>query len=133
MGLQISKRGVPLRLYRLERAIMEVMWRGSQGSYAVADVLCVLHMHRAAAYTTVMTTMGRLFKKGLLTRVIDGRRYLYTPLYTREQFMTANAGELASTGDRVVALLAQKVMEASPGELDEFERVIRIRRDALGT
>lgn len=132
MQLRTSKRGVPLRLYPLEKAVMEVMWNGSLASFAVADVHGVLKMRGAIAYTTVMTTMGRLFNKGLLVRVVDGRRYLYSPVYTREQFLTADAGEITSAGDRVVALLAQKVTELSADELDTFERVIRMRRDALG-
>jgi len=132
MQLRTSKRGVPLRLYPLEKEVMDAMWNGSLASFAVGDVHGVLEMRRAIAYTTVMTTMGRLFNKGLLIRVVDGRRYLYSPLYTREQFLTADAGEITSAGDRAMAILAEKVTEASADELDTLERVIRMRRDALG-
>jgi predicted transcriptional regulator len=45
------------------------------------------------AYTTVMTTLDRLFKKKLLSREAEGRAFRYMPLVTREQLHREAAGE----------------------------------------
>ena len=62
----------PLRaaLGRLERAVMDTVWAG--GDFSVRDVQSTLG--RPAAYTTVMTTLDRLFKKGLVRRRREGPR-----------------------------------------------------------
>lgn len=113
---------------------MDVVWSRGFTSFAVADVLAVLEKRREIAYTTVMTTVARLYEKGLLSRAVDGKRYLYSPRYTREQFLEETAREVledAVGGDRAMALLAEKVSEASSNELDELERLIRQRRESL--
>lgn len=113
---------------------MDVVWSRRLTSFAVSDVLDVLERRRAIAYTTVMTTVARLHSKSLLTRVRDGKRYLYSPKLTREQFLEATAREVldgAVGGHRAMAMLAEKVSEASLGELDELEALIRRRREEL--
>lgn len=129
-----GKKGLELRLHELEAAIMNVVWSKHLSSFAVSDVLAVLEKQRDIAYTTVMTTVARLFDKGLLGRERDGKRYLYSPKLTREQFLTATAREVldgAVGGHQAMAMLAEKVSEASAGELDDLELLIRQRREEL--
>lgn len=133
--LRSGKTGIELRLHELEAAIMDVVWSRKLESFAVGDVLAVLEKRRTIAYTTVMTTVTRLHAKGLLSRVRDGKRYLYSAKLTREQFLESTAREVldgAVGGRQAMAMLVEKVSEASASELDELEALIRRRREELG-
>jgi predicted transcriptional regulator len=132
--LRSGKKGLELRLHELEAAIMDVIWSKRLVSFAVSEVLALLEKKRSIAYTTVMTTVARLHDKGLLGRVRDGKRYLYSPKLTREQFLEATAREVldgAVARPRAMAMLAEKVSDASAGELDQLEALIRQRREEL--
>lgn len=132
--LRPGKKGVELRLHELEAAIMNVVWGKKLQSFAVSDVLAVLEKQREIAYTTVMTTVVRLHEKGLLVREKDGRRYLYSPKVGREEFLQATARtvlEGAVDAPQAMAMLAEKVSEASAAELDNLEALIRQRREEL--
>jgi predicted transcriptional regulator len=129
-----GKKGLELRLHELEAAIMDVVWSRRLTTFAVSDVLGILEREREIAYTTVMTTVGRLHDKGLLDRAKDGRRYLYSPRLGREEFLEATAREVlegAVGGGRAMAMLAEKVSGASALELDQLEMLIRHRRGEL--
>lgn len=76
----------------LERHVMEVMWAG--GDLVVRDVQT--RLQRPIAYTTVMTTLDRLFKKGFVTRVRQGRAFSYTAARSRQQTQAALAAGLLS-------------------------------------
>jgi len=133
--LRSGKTGIELRLHELEAAIMDVVWSKQLHTFAVSDVVAVLEKRRTIAYTTVMTTVTRLHAKGLLWRVRDGKRYLYSPKLTREQFLRSTAREVldgAVGGRQAMAMLVEKVSEASASELDELEALIRRRREELG-
>lgn len=113
---------------------MDVVWSHRLDSFAVSDVLGVLEREREIAYTTVMTTVGRLYDKGLLRREKSGRRYLYSPRLSREEFLEATAREVlegAVDGQRAMAMLVEKVSEASTHELDQLEQLIGQRRSEL--
>jgi len=130
-----GKKGLRLRLHDLEAAIMDVVWGREMSSFAVGDVLAVLEKQRDIAYTTVMTTVARLYDKGILRRERDGRRYLYAPKMSREEFLATTAREVldgAIGGHQAMAMLAEKVSEASAGELDDLEALIQKRREELG-
>jgi len=132
--LRPGKKGLELRLHELEAAIMDVVWSKKFKSFSVSDVLSVLEQQRDIAYTTVMTTVARLHDKGLLDRQRDGKRYLYSPKLTREQFLEATAREVldkAVGGHQAMAMLVEKVSVASTRELDELEALIRRRREEL--
>lgn len=129
-----GKKGLELRLHNLEATIMDVVWSKPLTSFVVGDVLAVLEKQREIAYTTVMTTVTRLYEKGILERERDGKRYLYSPKLTREEFMESTAREVldeAVGGHQAIALLAEKVSEASADELDDLEALIQKRREEL--
>ena len=64
----------------LELRLLEALW--SRGSSTVRELL--ESGYEDLAYTTVMTTLDRLFKKNLLTRQAEGRAFRYSPRLTRE-------------------------------------------------
>lgn len=114
---------------------MDVVWSRRFSEFAVSDVVVVLEKKREIAYTTVMTTVARLYDKGLLARKREGKRYLYAPKLTRDQFLEATAREVldGAVGERhALAMLVEKVSEASSAELDELETLIRQRRREMG-
>jgi BlaI family penicillinase repressor len=65
----------------LEQRLMDGLW--ARGSATVREL--VEGGYEDLAYTTVMTTLDRLFKKGLLTRSEDGRAFRYVPRFSRDE------------------------------------------------
>lgn len=115
------------RLGELERAVMEQLWdaaRTGPGGATVRDVLEALPADRGLAYTTVMTVLDRLAKKGLVTRERDGRAWRYTPAGTRES-LTAETmrASLGDASDRRAALL-HFLDGATPEELDDLRAAL---------
>ena len=128
--------GAAIRLHDLEAEIMDVVWSRGLRDFAVSEVLEVLERRREIAYTTVMTTLVRLHEKEVLERRRDGKKYLYTPRYTREEFVQATVLEVleslgSAAGRDVLALLVETASAADEEALDELDRMIRQRRQEL--
>lgn len=121
------------RLGDLERALMDVVWVADQRGEAPLTVRQVhesVGAQRELAYTTVMTVLDRLAKKGLLLQQRDGRAYRYRPVATREE-LTANALRSALGGldrdDRQAAMM-HFIGDATPDELDDLRAALdRVR------
>jgi predicted transcriptional regulator len=88
----------------LESAIMDVMWTADR-PFAVRDVRERMSYPRPVAYTTVMTVMDILYRKGVLRREKDGRAWRYWPAEAREEHDARLMAEvLRSGGNRVVTM-----------------------------
>ncbi|GAB3317904.1 BlaI/MecI/CopY family transcriptional regulator [Geodermatophilus aquaeductus] len=89
----------------LEAAIMKELW--SRGEPAtVRDVLASLSTSRTLAYTTVMTVMDNLHRKGQLDREMSGRAWLYRPVRSRAEHAAALLQNvLDEAGDRQEVLM----------------------------
>lgn len=132
-----EQEGLRAALFDLEADIMEVVWSKGWKEFAVADVQREMERERDIAYTTVMTTVGRLHEKGLLGRARDGRRYVYRPRMTRDEFTELMARELLGslTGlghKQALALLVDQVADSDAEELQKLEALIRKRKKELG-
>jgi predicted transcriptional regulator len=92
------------RFGELEAVIMERLWeRGSPA--LVREILDDLSGDRALAYTTVMTVMDNLHRKGWLRRERDGRAWRYEPTGSRSGYTAALMNEaLETSADRRKAL-----------------------------
>ncbi len=77
----------------LEQAVMDILWNRPE-PLSVRDVHEVLARDRDLAYTTVMTVLDRLAKKGLVVRNLDGRAWLYRPATSRAAQIAAEMLEL---------------------------------------
>jgi predicted transcriptional regulator len=113
----------------LELRVLEVLWEHG----AEASVRDVLADFPNAAYTTVMTTMERLARKGVLERRKDGRAFLYRPAQSREEMesgLVARAiGTLLETNAQpVLSCLVEEVSRHDEALLDELERLVRAKR-----
>ena len=89
----------------LEAAVMQVLWqRGAPAT--VREVLAELTTSRRLAYTTVMTVMDNLHRKGVLSREMDGRAWRYSPTRTHAEHSAALLQEiLSAAGDRDEVLM----------------------------
>lgn len=92
-------------LGELEAAVMAVLWRAQQ-AMRVREVLGELAPRRTLAYTTVMTVLDNLHRKGWVVRQLDRKAYLYQPTRSREEAAAKTIRDLlAATGDPDSALL----------------------------
>jgi len=120
---------------RLESTVMEILWAGGESN--VHEV--VARIGRPLAYTTVMTTLDRLYKKGLLDRRKVERAFLYAPKLTRDEWERKRAGDFLAeflagpepSGDLLISCLVDAVGEQDAALLDELERKIRRKRREL--
>ena len=111
---------------------MDIVWRTP--GVNVRDVQSGLA--RTVAYTTVMTTLDRLFKKGFVARTRDGRAFVYSAVHTREQVEAAVAtglltGFLDGGSDAarpMLSNLVDAVAEHDDALLDELEALVREKR-----
>lgn len=96
-------------LTKSEQAILEVLWE--RGEASVRDVADELARLKPTAYTTVLTMLGILDKKGFVTHRQEGRAFVYRAAITREQ-ARAQALEhlLAQFFDGSPNLLAQHLL-----------------------
>lgn len=119
----------------LEAAVMAVLW-DARAALSVRQVLQTLQPDRAIAYTTVMTVMDRLFKKGHLQRSPAGNAFLYAPAATRADYTSAlMAQALEADPDRGSALVhfTTKLSDADADALRQaLRRGRRPRQDRAG-
>ncbi len=118
----------------LETRVMEVLWRFPQ---------CTVHQMRKKlppkrAYNTVMTTLVRLFKKGLLSRRKQGHRFVYSPQVSAEDWGRLVASEFVDnfaaipnvTHRLLVSYLLEALSELDPKLPAEMEAQIVDKRGA---
>jgi predicted transcriptional regulator len=109
---------------QLEGAIMDVIWSGNR-PYSVREVRERMEYDRPVAYTTVMTVMDNLRKKGWLRRQAEGRAYRYAPLVSAEEYSAGLMRQaLAASSDRP-AVLMHFIGELSADEADALEEAYR--------
>jgi predicted transcriptional regulator len=108
----------------LEAQVMHRIWARRQ-PVTVRDVLGDLQPDRPVAYTTVMTVMDNLRKKGWLRRQAAGRAYSYEPLVSAEEYSAGLMRQaLAASSDRPAVLL-HFIEELSADEADALEEAYR--------
>src|SRR3989442_15422840 len=83
-----------MKLTPVEFEIMEIIWK--RGSALVKDVHQELFRRKELAYTTVMTEMDHMYKKGILAHAKSGRAYLYTPRVTRKQVLDSTLDDFVA-------------------------------------
>jgi predicted transcriptional regulator len=120
----------------LEQQLLESLWRCKNAT--VRELLEDGKLD--LAYTTVMTTLDRLYKKDLLNRVAEGRAFRYSPRHSAEELQRAAAGDMIrqflGSGSSALPLsyLVEAVSEHDAELLDELQQLVeRKRRDLRNT
>lgn len=113
----------------LERDVMEVMW--ARGEASVREVLEIVNAdaRRGRAYTTIMTVMANLVRKGLLTRRREGRTDIYRAAMSRENYAEARARHEIATlvnryGDVALAHFAREVDRLDPEHRRQLRELV---------
>ena len=122
------------RLGPLETQLLRTIW--DRQSATVRELVDAGEID--CAYTTVMTTLDRLHKKGILERVAEGRAYRYTPALTRDEFDGKNVRHAilkflggASPSPAPLSFLVDAVSEHDAKLLDSLEQAIEQKRREL--
>ncbi|GAA4425992.1 BlaI/MecI/CopY family transcriptional regulator [Georgenia halophila] len=110
----------------LESEVMAYLW-DADGPCTVREVHEALTEGRRLAYTTVMTVMDRLAKKGVVNQEREGRAYRYSPAQTREQavadLMLDALGATPDPSARAAAL-QHFVGRVGPGEAEAIREAL---------
>ena len=115
------------KLGPLERQLLALLWR--RGNATVRELLDEGEVK--LAYTTVMTTLDRLYKKHFLSRNAEGRAFRYAPRFTQAELERAAVGETIRQllGSSVTASLPLSYLVEAVGEhdarlLDDLQRLL---------
>jgi predicted transcriptional regulator len=121
---------VPPPLHELESEVMEQLWRSGEAS--VRSVMEALNQRttKPRAYTTYMTIMARLHKKGILVRRREGKTDYYAPAYERDQYMALRAqseveGLVEQYGEVALSHFAQQMASLDPARRRALQRLAR--------
>lgn len=130
-GFRPTSRGIKQVLGNLEAEMMQLLWQ--EPGQAVSEVEAQLRRKREIARTTVLTTLDRMYNKGYLTREKQGKAFVYSPRYSREDFDRVMAQEvlgalLGGIGEPVLSTFVELVGE-DDGKLDRLEALIKERRE----
>jgi predicted transcriptional regulator len=118
----------------LELRVLEAMWRRG-GEVAVRDLRPEFP---SAAYTTLMTTMDRLHRKGVLERRKIGRAFVYRPATSREALESGLVTQAlqpllqGASAEPILSFFVDEVSRQDDRLLDELERLVREKRRQNG-
>ena len=134
-GFKRPREVVGVALGRLEREVMTIAW--DRGEISVRDVFT--GFEERIAYTTLMTTLHRLYKKGVLDRRKQGRAFLYAPRVSPAEFKQGIARDLidglighAEDGvEPLLACIVDAVSDHDRTSLDALDRLIREKKQQL--
>ena len=119
----------------LETRLLELLWAQRRPA-TVAQIRRALP---ELAYTTIMTTLDRLYRKRLLLRDKDGRAFAYAPRYTRaelfSELISAHVADLlgAEEGAVLLSTLVRAVGRTDAALLDELDALVQAERLRLRT
>jgi predicted transcriptional regulator len=118
----------------LEIRVLEALW----AAQAAQNVRDLQPSFKGVAYTTLMTTLDRLHRKGVLDREKSGRAFIYRPRYTREALLSGLAGEALAAvfGSRaadlepILSFFVETVSREDRESLAALERLVAERRQS---
>ncbi len=115
------------RITEAEHAVMEVLWRESP--LGAAEVAERVDPSRGWSDRTVKTMLSRLLAKGVLAHEEEGRRYLYRPTVSRDDFIASESGRLLDRmfGGRLTPLVAHLAERdrLTSKDIEEIEALLK--------
>lgn len=110
-----------------ESQVMDVLWR-AEGPMAAEDVIAALVSEQRWQEATIKTLLNRLLKKGALSASKEGRRYLYSAVLQRDQWISRESGGMLERlfGGRVAPLVAHfgKHRKLSQSDIADLKKLI---------
>jgi predicted transcriptional regulator len=97
----------------LEASVMEILWT-AQRPLLVRDVVELMRPERTLAYTTIMTVLDNLHRKGWVDREREGRAWRYEPRLDRQAYTALLMQEALVVSDDRVGVLARFVEQMDP-------------------
>lgn len=118
----------------LESEIMHFMWDIDQAT--VQHVVKLINNQRPIAYTTVMTVMGHLVDKGLLTRTVEGKRYRYKVAQSKEEFLSITSQNMVRSilhdfGDLAIAGFLGEISKVKPEKFEDLKNLLQEAKDEI--
>ncbi|MDO8438791.1 MAG: BlaI/MecI/CopY family transcriptional regulator [Telluria sp.] len=115
-----------MKISEAESQVMQVLWNSSPRS--AEDVVAALADQQQWQEATIKTLLNRLLKKGAIHAEKDGRRFLYAPLLTREEWLTGESESMVDRlfGGRIAPLVAHfgQHRTLSQGDIAELKKLI---------
>ncbi|MCM6778155.1 BlaI/MecI/CopY family transcriptional regulator [Nocardia sp. CDC159] len=108
----------------LEAVVMDRLWNRNGDPTTVRELFAELADEREIAYTTVMSTMDNLHRKGWLERRREGKAFRYWPTLTREQHSARLMREALDDGGRSELVLAHFVEQIGPEESERLRAAL---------
>jgi predicted transcriptional regulator len=119
----------------LAAEIMRAVWAEGESTGASVAARLGQQRHHVPAYTTVMTVMGRLYERNLLSRVKRGRQYVYTAA-AREDAMIDRLSQaavddlIARFGTTAYRQFALRLADADPGTQEQLAELAASHEEA---
>ena len=127
------KAGLGRVLGDIERLVMDILW--SRAEVTGREVLEEIQKERPLAFTTILTVMDRLLKKGLIRRKKRGGVFVYAPSISRDEFVKQVSEEglhgiLDISASSAASSFVDILYKTSPEEMDRLSRLIEERKKA---
>lgn len=125
------KAGLGRVLGDIEKAIMDVLW--VRGEVTGREIFEEAGRERSLAFTTVLTVMDRLLKKGLIKRMKRGRLFVYTASMSRDDFVKQVSQEVLQgildiSASSAATSFVDILYKTSPEEIDRLSKLIEERK-----
>ncbi len=127
------KAGLGRVLGEIERLVMDVLW--DRAEVTGREVLEEIQKERLLAFTTILTVMDRLLKKGLIRRKKRGGVFVYAPSISRDEFVKQVSEEVLEgildiSASSAASSFVDILYKTSPEEMDRLSRLIEERKKA---
>ena len=124
------RKNVPPALHDLEAEVMEAVWRQDEASVRAVMEACNRGRAEPRAYTTYLTIMVRLDRKGLLARRREGKTDFYRPRLSKDEYQAARAEAEVDAlvdqyGDVALSHFARQMARLDPERRRALQRLAR--------
>ena len=125
-----GRKKVPPALHDLEAEVMEEVWRQDEASVRSVLEACNRGRRQPRAYTTYLTIMVRLDRKGLLARRREGKTDFYRPRLSKDAYQAARAEAevqalIDQYGDVALSHFARQMAQLDPERRRALQRLAR--------
>jgi len=119
----------------LEKSIMEILWEHNKGITG-REIFDIMKNKKGVAFTTVLTVLERLSKKGLIKRTKKDRLFIYRPAISRDEFIRKISEEVVQglmdiSATHAASSFVDVLEKTSPQELERLASLIEEKKKKL--